>query len=361
MFDITKLKDFFSPDKLFSTFMFLLLVVFLFFFFKLLHHFLMKFLNSKTKPQVRQNISKAIRYTGFVIIVLTVLNKLGVNLSALLGAAGIAGIAIGLAAQTSISSIISGIFLMTEHSFDLGDYISVAGIEGTIQSVDLLSVKIITTDNRLIRVPNDALIKANLENLTRYPIRRTTIKIRVSYDTNLNEVKNLLELIADKHPLALKNPKPYISLDNFEESSITFIYGVWVKKNYYIAFKTSLMMAVHETFKNAKITIAFPQMDIHTDFDFENVSTKKKQTTKEKKALKNTKSTLPDEKRKEELEEAVVFPFIPEVSQENQNETPKLNLTKSSFYKLFRGSKNKKTIVNKPEKKQAKSKTEKKK
>ena len=89
MFDITKLKDFFSPDKLFSTFMFLLLVVFLFFFFKLLHHFVMKFLNSKTKPQVRQNISKAIRYTGFVIIGLTVLNKLGVNLSALLGAAEI--------------------------------------------------------------------------------------------------------------------------------------------------------------------------------------------------------------------------------------------------------------------------------
>ena len=364
MFDLEKIKDFFSPDKLFSTFLFLLLIVFLFFFFKLLHRLVMKFLNPKTRPQTRQTISKTIRYSGFVIIVFTVLNKLGVNLSALLGAAGIAGIAIGLAAQTSISSIISGIFLMTEHSFDLGDYISVGDIEGTIQSVDLLSVKIIATDNRLIRVPNDALIKANLVNLTRYPIRRTTIRIGVSYDSNLNEVKKLLELIADKHPLALKDPKPFVYVDEFASSSINFIYGVWVKKEYYLAFKTSLMMAIHETFKNANITISFQQIDIHTDFDAKFDA--KLDTNKKLDASKKTAKLKPEEPKTKEtnlenssLEDAVVFPFIPETSKNSQSETPKISLTKSSFYKILKGNKNKKEITTDPVKKG--SKTEKKK
>ncbi|MCJ7673797.1 MAG: mechanosensitive ion channel, partial [Sedimentisphaerales bacterium] len=119
--------------------------------------------------QTSMLIRKAIFYFGSILIIMTVLYQMEFKLTAILGAAGIAGIAIGFASQTSISNIISGLFLISEKPFAVGDLIQIGDTKGIILSIDLLSVKLRTFDNQYIRIPNETLIKNQVTNVTRFP------------------------------------------------------------------------------------------------------------------------------------------------------------------------------------------------
>ena len=155
-------------------------------------------------------VRKGIFYTGAFIILITVLRLMGFKLTALLGAAGIAGIAIGFASQTSISNIISGLFLISEKPFAVDDVIKVGDTMGIVLSIDLLSIKIRTFDNLYIRIPNEKIIKEELINVTRFPIRRLNIDISVSYKEDLSKVKGILMEIARNNPYCLENPERII-------------------------------------------------------------------------------------------------------------------------------------------------------
>ena len=112
-------------------------------------------------PHFTVLISQAIFYTGMALITITVLKNLGFELSAFLGTAGIVGITLGFAAQTSISNIISGIFLLVEDTFQVGDTVSVttANLNGRVESLHLFSVKLRTEQGKIVRVPNEYLLK----------------------------------------------------------------------------------------------------------------------------------------------------------------------------------------------------------
>ena len=134
---IGKIKNMISPDQIVPTLIFLVTLVVIYIFFKILYKVFMKVTDAKLDSKLRLVSGKVIKYSGYVVIVLTIFSKLGINFSAVLGAAGIAGIAIGFAAQTSISNIISGLFLISEKSINIGDYISVdSGTAGTVKSID---------------------------------------------------------------------------------------------------------------------------------------------------------------------------------------------------------------------------------
>ena len=104
-------------------------------------------------------LAKILKYSFFVLAVIYVLGIFNIKITALLGAAGIAGVAIGFAAQTSFSNIISGFFILSEKSLKIGDYITIKDVSGTVDSIDMLSVKIKTPDNQMVRVPNETIIK----------------------------------------------------------------------------------------------------------------------------------------------------------------------------------------------------------
>ncbi len=214
--------------------------------------------------QTTMLVKKAIRYTGFVVASMTLFSRLGIDLSALLGAAGIAGIAIGFAAQTSVSNIISGLFLISEKPFGIGDGVQIGDVSGLVQSIDLMSVKIQTYDNRFIRVPNETLIKSNVINVTRFPIRRFDLWVGVDYSSDLEKVKNILLEVARDNLFALDNPEPIIVFDKFDASSINIMLGVWFEKNDFINVKNTLFIDVKKRFDAEGIRIPFPQIDVHT-------------------------------------------------------------------------------------------------
>jgi small-conductance mechanosensitive channel len=221
-----------------------------------------KFLKNRLTLQRTFMIRKGINYTGFVMALLFLFKSMGIDTSALLGAAGIVGIAVGFAAQTSVSSFISGLFLLSEKPFQVGDAIIVDTILGVVLSVDLLSVKIRTFDNLYVRIPNETIFKSNVTTLTRFPIRRLDLIFNVTYQADLEQVREVLLDIAAKDPYVLDNPAPLFRVDQFDRAGPLIIFNVWFDKNFILETKTSMFMAIKKRFDEEHIELPYQKVDI---------------------------------------------------------------------------------------------------
>lgn len=192
------------------------------------------------------------------LFVATALQQVGVDLTVLVGAAGILSVAIGFAAQTSASNIISGLFLLGERPFVLGDVIEIEGEKGEVVGIDLLSVKLRTFANVLVRVPNETLLKANLRNLTHFPIRRFDLRLRVPYEADLARVREVLLQVAAAHPLCLDEPAAIVWFGDFEDHGTRLQFSTWSATPQYLELTNTLPDRVRAAFDAEGIAFAIP-------------------------------------------------------------------------------------------------------
>ncbi len=204
---------------------------------------------------------------GIFLILITSFHELGFSLTPLLGAAGILSVALGFASQTSVSNIISGLFLMGEQPFTVGDVIKISDITGEILSIDLLSIKLRTLDNKFIRIPNEAIIKSQVINITRFPIRRVDITLSVGYREDLSRIRELLFKITYDNQLALAEPEPVMVIAGLGDSGINLTLMVWGKKQDFMNLKNQLYERIKNQFQNSNIEIPFPQRHLHLNLD----------------------------------------------------------------------------------------------
>lgn len=214
--------------------------------------------------QSRVMVHKSIVYFGWAIIFLAVLSELGVKLSAVLGAAGVLGIAVGIASQKSLGNIISGFFLVSDKTFDLGDVIKVGSTLGVVHSLDLLSVKLRTFDNTLIRIPNDQIITTEIINITRFPIRRLDFHLKVAYREDLPGVKEALLNLARGNPLCLDEPEPFFLYQEFGPSGVEILFAVWFEKNDYVEVKNSVFESIKAKFDGMGIELPYQQIRLYS-------------------------------------------------------------------------------------------------
>jgi len=198
---------------------------------------------------------KAVQYLGFTAVAFVALDIAGADVSALLGAAGIAGIALGFAAQTSVSNVISGIFLITEKAFAVGDVIRVNDVTGTVKSIDILSVKLVTFDNQLVRIPNETLVKSVIVNITKHPVRRLNMKFLVGHGTPGEEARAVLDEAARAVPLVMAAPEPFFFVDVWERDGLWILYGVWIEHSDAVAVKNQFFARVQEAFARRGIPL----------------------------------------------------------------------------------------------------------
>ncbi|MEI6385844.1 MAG: mechanosensitive ion channel domain-containing protein [Spirochaetota bacterium] len=224
------------------------IILIVLFAFQLLQFTTRRLIGKRVTGQTLMLVRKGIRYTSFTVVALLVFERLGINLSALLGAAGIAGIAIGFAAQTSVSNIISGLFIVWEKSFTLGDVIQAGDATGTVVAIDLLSIKLQTFDNRYVRVPNETLIKSNVVNVTHYPIRRMDIKLTISYVDDLGRAVGTLRAVAAHNLLVLDNPETLVLVDSFSEKGVEILFGLWFLQSDFLELRNSIMQDIRSAF-----------------------------------------------------------------------------------------------------------------
>ena len=197
------------------------------------------------------------------LFVASALKQLGFSLSVLLGAAGVLSVALGFASQTSASNLISGLFLIGEKPFQLGDTIKVGTTTGEVLSIDLLSVKLRTFDNLFVRIPNETLIKSEVTNLTRFPIRRFDLLLGVAYKEQIAKVREVLMDVADKNPLCLDEPAPMFLFLGFGDSALNIQFSIWSKRENFRDLRNSLQEEVKLAFDRAGIDIPFPQRTVH--------------------------------------------------------------------------------------------------
>jgi small-conductance mechanosensitive channel len=258
-----QLVNFFTLERLQRIILVVLIAVAGFILLKILSSLVDRMTRRVLSQQYNMLVRKAFQYLGATILLFIVLSLLGVNINALLGAAGIVGIAVGFASQTSMSNLISGLFLISEKPFEIGDVIKVGDKSGIILSIDLLSLKIKTFDNQYIRIPNSLLLSTELTNVTRFPIRRLDIKLTVAYRTNVDLLRRLLLEIAGSNPYCLDEPEPLIVFADFRESGIEFLFGVWFYGSDFLDLKNSIMQQIKERFEAEGIEMAFPHRTLY--------------------------------------------------------------------------------------------------
>jgi small-conductance mechanosensitive channel len=196
------------------------------------------------------------------------LDTMGVELGVLLGAAGILTVAIGFAAQTSASNLISGVFLLGERPFSVGETIEVGGTTGEVLAVDLLSVKLRTFDNLYVRVPNETLIKSQITNLSRNPIRRIDMELRVAYSEDLDRLRALLFSLADADPDILEEPEPKVWVDRLGESAIHIRFLVWAaNRTGFFDVRSRLLETVARALQQHHVAIGYQKIEVDADVE----------------------------------------------------------------------------------------------
>lgn len=233
--------------------------------YRVIRHFVKKAASKTLQKKTVSLIVKAISYCFYVLIVMYVLGLFGIKLSAIWGAAGIAGVAIGFAAQTSVSNLISGLFVVTDKAMKIGDFIEVDGISGTIDSIGIISIKIHTGDNQLVRIPNSTIINTKLKNYSAFPYRRYIFETTVDYDSDFDKVMEVAKTVPARCPtVVLDNPEysPKVLWTTHGDSGVNLNIIVWSKKEDFLQTKSDIAINTLKAFNEAQINIPFNRMDV---------------------------------------------------------------------------------------------------
>ena len=231
---------------------------------KIISTYVFKLTTNILEAQAHLMLKRVMYYGILLVFFMSALIEMGFNLSVLLGAAGVFSVAIGFASQTSASNIISGLFLMAEKPFTIGDVIKVDDTTGEVLAIDMLSVKVRTYDNLYVRLPNESLIKSKCTTITRFPIRRQDMMIGVAYKEDIQKVKKVLFEVADKNPLCLEEPKPIYIFQGYGDSALNIQFSVWGTKENFLEMKNSMYEQIKEAFDRENIEIPFPHRTLYT-------------------------------------------------------------------------------------------------
>jgi len=208
-------------------------------------------------------IQRVVFYAVLIIFLLMALRQLGFSLSVLIGAAGVLSVAVGFASQTAASNLISGLFLLGEKPFSIGDIVKIGDITGEILAVDLISIKIRTFDNLFVRIPNETVMKSTVTTLTRFPIRRLDLKLGVAYKEDIANVRAILEKVAEANPLCLDDPACLFIFTGFGDSALEIQFSVWAVRENFLLLKNSIQEEIKRAFDASDVEIPFPHLSLY--------------------------------------------------------------------------------------------------
>jgi len=216
------------------------------------------------------NLSKLLR--GFLAMMaywltlafglLIVLAALGVNITPLFALVGGASFIIAFALQDTLGNLAAGLMIMINRPFDEGDYVSVAGVGGTLKDVSVVSTTVVTPDNQVIVIPNSKVWGDVITNVTASDTRRVDLVFGIGYDDSIEEAQAVLEEVVAHHPAVLPEPAPVIRVNALSDSSVDFVVRPWVRSEDYWSTYWDLTRQVKEAFDARGISIPYPQTEM---------------------------------------------------------------------------------------------------
>lgn len=209
-------------------------------------------------------ILNAVKIVLWIVLLLEVLKKLGVDSSSLLTVFAASGAAIALSLQGSLSNLAGGILIMITRPFVRGDYVACNGVEGVIDTTDLLYTTMITADGKTVSLPNSSLTSNTIVNYSRLGKRRVETKVSVAYGSDLELAKQKIVEYAKKSGYFLNDEAFTCDVAGYGDSGIEIMFRGWCKQENYWGAYFEMNNATKGILANAGVEIPFPQIDIHT-------------------------------------------------------------------------------------------------
>ena len=221
-----------------------------------------------TEATLASFVDSLVSISMWVILIVITVSTLGINTTSLAALLAAGGMAIGMALSGTVQNFAGGLMLLIFKPFKVGDFIEAQGFTGTVTEVNIVSTKLLTTDNRQVILPNGALSNGNINNITTMPLRRVDLTVNVAYGSNAAKVKECILTLIQANPVFLDSSvegcaDPFVALLNMGDSSITFVVRAWVKSSNYWPAYFWLTENVYAQLPKNGISFPFPQLDVH--------------------------------------------------------------------------------------------------
>ncbi len=200
-----------------------------------------------------------------IVVILAAIGNLGVNTTSFVAILGAAGLAVGLALQGTLSNVGAAVLLILFRPFKVGDFVEAGGVAGVVEEINMFSTIFKTGDNKVVIVPNGAIIGGTITNYSAKETRRVDWTFGIGYEDDLKLAKKTLEEILNEDERVLKEPAPFVAVSELADSSVNFVCRVWVKSGDYWGVYFDTIEKVKLVFDEKGISIPYPQMDVHID------------------------------------------------------------------------------------------------
>jgi len=207
-------------------------------------------------------LGSLVRYVILAFVIIAVLGRFGVETTSIVALLGAAGLAVGLALQGAMSNLAAGVMLMIFRPYKVGDFIDAAGNFGNVQEISLFTTVLRTFDHQQIIIPNGKIWGEQIVNHSHHPIRGVEMTFGVSYDSDIDATRAVIEKVFAEHPLILNDPKADIAVSTLNDSSVDFITRPFVNGEHWFDVRYSVPEAVKKALDEAGIEIPFPHQKV---------------------------------------------------------------------------------------------------
>lgn len=212
---------------------------------------------------VSQFVQNILYYIFMVVIIIAALGQIGIQTASFVAIIAAAGLAVGLALQGSLANFAAGVLLILFRPVKVGDFVEVAGVAGVVKEISIFSTTLTTGDNKTIIAANASVMGSNIVNYSTQATRRVDMVVGVSYDSNIEQVKNILKDIADSDERVLKDQVVTIGVLELGDSSINLVFRPWVNSADYWGVHFDFHERVKNRFDEAGIGIPYPTVDVN--------------------------------------------------------------------------------------------------
>jgi len=200
----------------------------------------------------------------YILLGLIVASSLGVDVTGIVALASVLTLAVSLALQNMLGNVIGGFTLLYTHPFTAGDYVEIAGQSGTVKEVGIAYTKLVTPDNKLVSIPNSAVVAAQIVNYTTMGTRRLDITVTASYDAPVEKVEAALQE-AIRVSGVLAEPAPFVSVNKYGDSAIEYVIRVWTAGADYWTVHYAITHNIKTQFDLSGIEMTYPHLNVHLD------------------------------------------------------------------------------------------------
>ena len=207
---------------------------------------------------------KSLVYIGLmVVVIIAALGALGINTTSFAAILAAAGLAVGMALKDTLGNFASGVMIILFKPYKVGDFVEIAGTNGTVKEIHIFNTILKTGDNIIMYIPNGSVTSGKICNFSAEETRRIDLTVGCGYDDDLKAVKEFLNELLENHEKVSREPAPTIAVGELGDSSVNFVVRAWVKSPDYWAVRWDLIEKIKVGFDEKGFSIPYPQSEVH--------------------------------------------------------------------------------------------------